>query len=122
MKINSDKAIINSLSVKHRVNPETVELIIDHCLKSIKDCMVMEDMPNILIHNWGRFKPNKGSLDNRFYSILNLAEKDPNKIDWHTAEYMLKAYDRIIKEDNLTSSIGADKLREIINNRNEARK
>ena len=81
--------------------------------------MVMEDMPNILIHNWGRFKPNKKSLDVKFYNILDNIEKNNSDVDWYTITYMLKAYDRIIKEDKLKSSAAADKLREIINNRNE---
>ena len=121
MKINSDKEIINSLSVKHRINPETVETVINHCLKSIKECIAMDDMPNILIHNWGRFKPSKPGLDNRFYRALINMENNPERVDLQALEKMIKVYDRIIVEDGLTSSISADKIREIINN-NENRK
>jgi nucleoid DNA-binding protein len=122
MKLHTDKEIINSLSVKHRLNPEVIENIIEHSLKSIKECISMEDMPNILIHNWGRFKPNKKSLDVKFYKTLQSLEINPETIEWNTIKYMLKAYDRIIKEDNLESSVGANKIREIINNRNEEKK
>jgi len=122
MKINSDKEVINSLSVKHRINPDAVETIINHCLKSIKECIAMNDMPNILIHNWGRFKPSKPGLDNRFYRALINMEENPERVDLQTLEKMIKVYDRIIVEDNLTSSESADKIREIINNRNEERR
>lgn len=119
MKPHLDKEIINSLSVKHRLNAEVVEDIINHCLKSIKECIADENMPSILIHNWGRFKVNKKSIDVKFYKALEHLENNPEKIDWENLEKLIKVYDRVIVEDKLESSKGADKIREIINNRNE---
>ena len=119
MKLHTDRETINFLSVKHRLNPEVVEKIIDHSLQCIKECMVMEDMPNILIHNWGRFKPNKKALDVKFHKILSRIQKGNDDIDWEAIKHMLKVYDRIVEEDDLTPSIVVDKLKEIIKNRDE---
>lgn len=122
MRLHLDKEIINSLSVKHRVKAEIIESIINHGLKSIKECMSMDDMPNILLHNLGRYKPSKYLLDKKFTMVMRFIEKDPNnalKIDWDIIRYQIKAYDRILIEENVEESESASKIREIINSKYE---
>lgn len=122
MTLHNDKETINILSVKHRLKPEVVEDIINHSLKCIKECMSMEEMPGILIHNLGRFKPSKSLLDRKFNSIIGYIEKDPNnynKVNWSIVMNHIKVYDRLMKEEQEQESKAVSKIKEIINKRNE---
>jgi predicted RNase H-like nuclease len=122
MKLHNDKELINILSVKHRLNPEVIDKIINHGLKSIKECMMLDDMPGILIHNLGRFKPSKSSLDRKFRVMHAFVEKDPNnsdKVDWNDMQRYLKVYDRILKEENKVESNAAIKMRELVKSKIE---
>ena len=110
MFIDSNKEIINNLANKHRVNSEVIESIVLHSFKCIKECMSMDEMPSILIHNWGRFKPNKASLDKKFKIILLYLNKYQDRFDtinWDPLRRYLKVYDRLLKEDKKKEGVSA---------------
>lgn len=119
MFIETNKEIINNLANKHRLNPEIIESIVLHSFKCIKECMGMDEMPSILIHNWGRFKPSKTVLDRKFKVLLMYLNKYPEKvndINWDIIKRYLSVYDRILKEDEKEEGKSAKKIRVVINN------
>lgn len=119
MRLDLDKETINILSIKYRLNASTIESIVDHSLKCIKECMVMDEMPNILIHNLGRFKPQKSLLDSKFISTVNFVEKYPEKantVDWKYIKNLLEVYNRIIKEEKLKEHLVISKIKTLISN------
>ena len=120
MRLHTDKETLNILSVKHRLSADVIEDIVNHGLQSIKECMVMDDMPNILIHNFGRFKPSKTKIDKKFESALRQIDNNKTEsINWQEIERYLKVYDRILVEENYRESECSQRIRKILENRNE---
>lgn len=120
MRLHTDKETLNILSVKHRMSSEVVEDIINHGLQSIKECMIKDEMPNILIHNLGRFKPSKTKIDKKFESALRQIESNKlENVNWDEVERYLKAYDRILIEEGYKESEYSQRIRKLLENRNE---
>lgn len=120
MKLQTDKETINILSVKHRVNSDTVENIINHSLKCIRECMQMEEMPNVLIHNWGRFRPVKYIMEYKFTQLLSKINNKQVVTDdeWLECQNLLKVYNRIIVEEKQKEFLNIESIREILNSKN----
>lgn len=117
MNISHDKEIINVLAAKHRVNPEKVQEIVNHSFKCIKECIAMDEMPNILIHNWGRFKPCKTTFDKKFRITYRFLLKDNTnyyKLDLEKINRYFKIYDRILIEENKKESKTVTDLKRLI--------
>ena len=97
---NSD--IVSRLSSKHRLDKSLVENMITHTFASIRECMAMEEMPNILLHNWGRFKPKLGYIERKLlnYSIHLKKGGILNEHKFLRLRAFLNAYKRLCIEEN----------------------
>ena len=100
MIIHNEKKIINNLSVKYKLNPKVIEDVISHSLKCIKDCICMDEMPDIMIHNLGRFKASLIIMEMRFKNfIINNENNALKDFDIDVMNRLIKVYDRKVKED-----------------------
>lgn len=94
--------VINSLSLKYRINKSLTISSIDHIFNQIKEKMGDEDLPNVLVHNWGRFKPNIKYLR---YKVKNLYkyinENNPRQEHFERLRRYIKAYKRLCKEEEV---------------------
>ena len=94
--------IINNLSSKYRVNKTITTSSIDHIFNQIKNKIGEESFPNVLIHNWGRFKPNARYFT---YKIRNLykytQENNPRPEHYERLRKYIKAYKRICTEEKI---------------------
>lgn len=65
------EAIINKLSVKHKIPPSRIKLILDHFFKQLKVYLTDKRIPKVVITNWGTFRPSsaniKRALSKKFY-------------------------------------------------------
>lgn len=65
--------IINMVAIKYKVESEVVESVIDHMFSEIKRSMGSDEMPDILIYNWGRLKLHPGLIQHKivkFYDAI----------------------------------------------------
>lgn len=115
--------IINNLSSKYRVNKKNTIESIDHVLRELKRKMGDDDYPNILIHNWGRFKPNVRYLKYKILNVFEYAETTNGRIEYYERlNKYIKAYKRICKEDHIEYTEDFIKIEERINSKlNEER-
>lgn len=94
--------IINNLSLKYRINKSITTSSIDHIFSEIKNKLGEESFPNVLIHNWGRFRPNVRYFT---YKIRNLykyiKESNPRQDHYDRLRKYIKAYKRICKEEKI---------------------
>ena len=97
--------LINNLSLKYRTNKSLTISSIDHVFNELKSKMGEDDLPNILIHNWGRFKPNVKYLR---YKIKNLyksiKENSPKGEQLERLKKYIVAYKRLSKEEGIEFS------------------
>jgi len=97
--------LINNLSLKYRTNKSLTISSIDHIFNELKSKMGEDDLPNILIHNWGRFKPNVKYLR---YKIKNLyksiKENNPKGEQLERLKKYIIAYKRLSKEEGIEFS------------------
>jgi uncharacterized Fe-S cluster-containing protein len=118
MYINRDKDIINILANKYKLNSNEVENILTHAMKSIKNYMASDEMPNILLHNWGRFKPNLFALEKRFKLLYLSLEKDPEKIkeiDKKRYFNYIQVYERLLVEEKEEEGIYYKLIKNLLN-------
>lgn len=99
---NSD--IVSRLSSKHRLDKALIEDMILHTFSSIKECMSMEEMPNILLHNWGRFTPKLTYIEKKLlgYSLHLKKGGILNENKYLRLKAFLNAYARLCIEENKT--------------------
>lgn len=117
MIIHNEKKIINNLSVKYKLNPKVIEDVISHSLKCIKDCICMDEMPDIMIHNLGRFKASLIIMEMRFKNfIINNENNALKDFDIDVMNRLIKVYDRKVKEDKKKHHINYYKVLNILNN------
>lgn len=94
--------IIRNLSIKYRTPEVGIKLIMDHVFSEVKSSMGNDDLPEILIHNFGRFKINYRHVKHKILGIY----KSIDAIDYKLSNYqrvskLAAAYRRICKENNL---------------------
>lgn len=61
------KILINKTAVKFQVRNALVEDAVDHAFKMIKNLTASEELPKILIHNFGTFKPSLVRINKTIY-------------------------------------------------------
>lgn len=94
--------IINNLSIKHRVSKNITTLAIDHVFKEIRNKIGDDSCPNVLIHNWGRFKPNIRYIEYKIKNLYKLIKEQGVKGDqFIRLEKYIKTYRRISKEEKI---------------------
>lgn len=93
--------IVNNLSSKHRLNKDLVEQMISHTFLSIKECMGMEEMPNILLHNWGRFFPRLRYIEEKLLAYQLHLKKGGilNESKYNRLKAFFNAYNRLCDEE-----------------------
>ena len=96
--------IINNLSSKHRLNKDLVEEMIGHTFLSIRECMGMEEMPNILLHNWGRFFPRLRYIEEKLLTYQLHLKKGGilNESKYNRLKAFFNAYVRLCEEEKRT--------------------
>ncbi len=97
---DKNEDIINALSSKHRVERDLIEQMINHTFLSVREAMALEEMPNILLHNWGRFFPRLRHIENKLlkYSIYLRKGGILNDYNFKRLRAFLSAYDRLCNE------------------------
>jgi uncharacterized protein YbgA (DUF1722 family) len=116
--------LIGHLSSKYRLNRDVVEKLVSHSFLSIRECIAMEDMPNILIHNWGRFSIQPSRLEKKFLKFKEELNNNPELITEESISKIkkyLKAYERICLEEERTPINCIEELKNFINKQNEER-
>lgn len=99
--MDHSKEIIKNLSLKYRIPEITIKLAVDHVLSEVKNKMGDENLPEVLIHNLGRFQVNKRYLSNKIKGVFRWAEENDGRIEYYERlQKYVKAYRRICKEDN----------------------
>lgn len=85
------KEIINKVSNKNSLPAEETEEILEHFFKEMREAIKSDEMPTILIHNFGRFYPRinmvehaylkspEGEHKNKLEKIKNRLEKEKHK-------------------------------------------
>lgn len=94
--------IINNLSLKYRVNNNLTVSSIDHVFNEIKSKMGQENLPNILIHNWGRFKPNIRYLKYKIKNLYKSIKENGSKGDqFDRLTKYITVYKRLCSEEKI---------------------
>lgn len=114
--------IIGQLSSKYRLERDVVEALISHTFLSIRECISMDDMPNILLHNWGRFSARATTLEKRILNFQNMIDRDVTLLTKERAfrlrKYIL-AYIRVCEETKRTPIEGLENLLNIVNSKSD---
>jgi len=121
MFYESNQDIINKLSAKHRVNKDIVEACISHVFTEIKNKMGSDEYPNILIHGWGRFRPNMKYIKYKIiFMYKHLIEGgEEREVVYHRLGAFIKAYERLCIEDKRPLFGELSKIKEYLNKHNE---
>lgn len=111
------KEIIVKLSEKYRIPEVSVKLIVDHVLSEVKNKLSSDDLPDVLLHNFGRFQVNPKSLENKIIGSFTWAYNNNGRIEYYERiTRYIKAYKRICKENKIEYS---DRLVDIENKVNK---
>ena len=99
--IEYHKSIVKTLSLRHRIDEIFIESMVDHVLKEAKNSMGKEELPDVLIHNFGRFSIRKGWLVRRIREAhIHLGVNPDVRLDMcEKILILIKAYKRKCKED-----------------------
>lgn len=112
--------IIKNLSIKYRIPESSIKLIIDHTFSNIKASMADENLPSVLVHNFGRFKVNRRYLVHKIRAVFKYTQENDVRIEYYErlSKY-LKAHKRICKEDDHEYSDEFIQIEQIVNKRLE---
>lgn len=95
------KEIIIKLSEKYRIPEVSVKLIIDHVLSEVKNKLSSDDLPEVLLHNFGRFQVSIKALESKIIGVFTYADNNNGRIEYYQRlNRYIKAYKRICKENN----------------------
>ena len=116
--------VFNNLSSKYRVNKSHTIASVDHVFREIKRLLGDDNYPNVLIHNWGRFKPNLGYLKHKILNVYKYAVEHNGRIEYYyRLEKYVAAYKRLCKEECIEYTQQFIDIEEEVNNKiNEERK
>lgn len=94
MSLKYDKKlteIVSRVSNKNSLTTRDTDEIIDHFFKEMRENLKKPEMPEVLIHNFGRFKPQTWRLKKDIKAALNRGNTE-------RAEYLQAVLDRLDKE------------------------
>jgi hypothetical protein len=74
---------------------------VEHVFKSTKECIQLDSMPKILIHNFGTFKPNIHFINKKLSWVKKRYEENKiTKEEYHEkSTYLENVLNRIKKEN-----------------------
>jgi hypothetical protein len=94
--------VINNLCSKYRINKSIATSSIDHVFNEIKNKIGDDGFPNVLIHNWGRFRPNVRYFTYKIKSLYKfIRESNPRQDHYDRLNKYITAYKRICKEEKI---------------------
>lgn len=76
------KTILKKVAAKERINEKDIEIAYTHFIQEMKKALTSEDMPKVLIHNFGTFSVSLIRLENQIrYHIGRYYKGHVNKYD-----------------------------------------
>lgn len=91
--------IFRKVAEENEVEPFQVQDALEHTFKRVKECMQSDDMPKVLLHSFGTFRPTLKNLRKNIAYHQRIYDENPTPETKKRIEQLERVLDRLIQEN-----------------------